>query len=469
MLLERYFVEGLAHASYLVADQGEAMVVDPKRDVDEYLAAAERLGVKIVGVFVTHAHADYVGGHVELAQRSGATIYHSAKAPARYAFHGLEHGDTVAIGGLEVQALDTPGHTPDSMSYYIDAGAERVVFSGDALFVGDVGRPDLVDMKVDPHVLAGQLYDTLHNVLYRLPDDTVVYPAHGHGSLCGRKIGTAPSTTVTAEKTFNWANQFETKEAFIEAMVSNLPDRPYHFYYDPFVNLAGPRPLSEVPKPKQIAPAELLGHYGDALVIDTRQGDDYLAAHIAGSLNVGLHSPMFSTWVGATVRPDTPVVLVVHGAEDAEKAWLQLARIGYETVQGYVLADPAAWAAVGLPVRTTEQIEVGCVGAWREDGRQVLDVRTRGEWESGRLDGATWVTLSRLLEKIDELPQVPLAVLCGSGYRSVIAVGILERAGRTDVVNIRGGWAAYTERECAEPDQMDVFCRHVIDRYSVPA
>jgi glyoxylase-like metal-dependent hydrolase (beta-lactamase superfamily II)/rhodanese-related sulfurtransferase len=469
MLLERYFVEGLAHASYLVADGGEAMVVDPKRDVDEYLAAAERLGVKIVGVFVTHAHADYVGGHVELAQRAGATIYHSAKAPAKYAFHGLNHNDLVTVGGLRVKALDTPGHTPDSMSYYIDAGTDRVVFSGDALFVGDVGRPDLVDMKVDPHVLAGQLFDTLHDVLYSLPDDTVVYPAHGHGSLCGRKIGTAPSTTITAEKTFNWANQFETKDAFIEAMVANLPDRPYHFYYDPFVNLAGPRPLAELTKPKLLEPAELLGHYGDALVIDTRKADDYLPAHLAGSLNVGLHSPMFSTWVGATVRPETQMVLVAYGPEDAEKAWLDLARIGYETVAGYVLADPAAWAQAGLPVRASEQIEVCCIEAWKEEGRKVLDVRTPGEWESGHLDGSVWVTLSKLLEHIDELPQAPLAVLCGTGYRSPIAVGILERAGRTDVVNIRGGWAAYAQRECREPDQMDVFCREVIQRYVVAA
>lgn len=467
MLLERYFVEGLAHASYLVADGGEAIVVDPKRDVDEYLRAAERLGVRISAIFVTHAHADYVGGHVELAQRTGAAIYHSAKAPAKYAFHGLDHEDVVKVGGLEVKALDTPGHTPDSMSYFIESGAERVVFSGDALFVGDVGRPDLVDMKVDPHLLAGQLYDTLHEVLYRLPDDTVVYPAHGHGSLCGRKIGTAPSTTITAEKTFNWANQFETRAAFVEAMVSNLPDRPYHFYYDPFVNLAGPRPLAEVPKPKLLDPSELLGRCGEALVIDTRRSDDYLPAHIAGSLNVGLHSPMFSTWVGATVRPETQIVLVVYGPEDAEKAWLDLARIGYETVAGYLPADPAAWAAAGLPVRASEQIEVCCIEAWKQEGRQVLDVRTAGEWESGRVEGAVWVTLSKLLDKIDELPQAPLAVLCGSGYRSPIAVGVLERAGRTDVVNIRGGWAAYTQRECAEPDQMDVFCRDVIDRYAV--
>ncbi len=469
MYLERFFVEGLAHASYLFGKDGQAAVVDPKRDVDDYLKAAEREGLKIVAVLVTHAHADYVGGHVELAQRAGATIYHSAKAPAQYPFHGLHHGEDVFVGPIRVKGLDTPGHTPDSMSFYLEADGERILFSGDALFVGDVGRPDLVDMKVDPRVLAGDLYDTLHDVLYHLPDDTIVYPAHGAGSLCGRKIGTAPSTTVGAEKLANWANQFRTRDEFIEAMVANLPDRPFHFYHDPFVNLAGPRPLAEVPKPALIQPGELQAEYAGALVLDVRTPERYGAAHLAGSLNIGGHLPVFSTWTGMLIRPETSLVLVVEEPEAAERAWLDLARIGYETIQGYLVADAEAWRAAGLEVRETPQLEVCCLDQWMREGRRLLDVRTCAEWNQGGVEGAVWINLSRLGGRLDEVPAGPLAVMCGTGYRSSIAVSLLEREGRADLVNVKGGWAAYAQRMCAEPDTYDFRCADVFERMPVAA
>lgn len=473
MFVERFFVEGLAHASYLFGHNGEAAVVDPKRDVEDYLKAAERHGARIVAIFETHPHADFVSGHLELAERTGAPIYVSEKLPARYSHRTLAHGAEVPVGGLRVVGLETPGHSPDSMSFYVEDatedGGERAVFTGDSLFVGDVGRPDLRDMHADPREMAAALYDTLHHVLYALPDDTVVYPAHGAGSLCGRKLGSAPSSTIGAEKQGNWANTFATREAFVEAMVTNLPDRPLFFRRSPFVNLEGARALAAVPHPRQLEPETLRQEAADATVIDTRTPAAFGAGHLAGSLNIGLELPVFSTWAGTFMRPEDPLVLVVETPEEAEKAWLDLARIGYENLQGYLLAQPERWRAAGLEVRETPQIEVCCVDRWVEEGRHLLDVRTPAEWNAGAAPGAAWIPLSGLPERLAEVPEGPLAVMCGSGYRSSIAASLLARAGRTEVVNVNGGWAAYSRRQCAEPDAQDLFCRELFERMPVAA
>ena len=469
MFVERFFVEGLAHASYLFGKDGEAAVVDPKRDVDDYLKAAEARGVKIVAIFETHPHADFVSGHVELAQRTGATVYVSDQYPAEYEHEALAHGEQLEVGGSVVTALFTPGHSPDSMSFYVEDGEERAVFSGDILFVGDVGRPDLRDMHSDPRAMAEALYDTLHEVFWKLPDDTVVWPAHGAGSLCGRRLGSAPSSTIGAEKAGNWANRFETRDAFVEAMVSNLPDRPIFFRLSPFVNLKGARALADIPKPQRTEADAMQGQYSGALVLDTRTPEAYGAAHLEGSLNVGLQLPVFSTWVGTFVRPEQPLVLVVEHPDEADKAWLELARIGYEQAAAYLIADPEAWRAAGLRVREVPQIEVCCVDQWVKEGRKLLDVRTPAEWNAGRVEGATSVPLAKLPERLAEVPLGPLAVMCGSGYRSSLAASFLERAGRTSLVNVSGGWSAYSRRQCAEPDSQDLFCREVFERMPVAA
>lgn len=469
MFVERFFVEGLAHASYLFGKDGFAAVVDPKRDVDDYLAAAERLGAKIVAVFETHPHADFVSGHMELADKTGAAIFVSTKYPAHFPHHELKNGEAASVGELRVVGLDTPGHSPDSMSFFVEDGDERVVFSGDILFVGDVGRPDLRDMHADPRAMAGALYDTLHNVFWKLPDDTVVYPAHGAGSLCGRKLGSAPSSTIANEKLGNWANRFESRDAFVEAMVSNLPHRPLFFYKSPFVNLAGPGLLCQVPKPRPASLDELRSRIGHELIVDTRSAAAYGAGHLAGSLNIGLELPVFSTWVGSFAQPDQELLLVVERAEDAEKAWLDLARIGYERASVFTTADLDEWKAAGFDVRETPQIEVCCVDQWVKEGRTLLDVRTPGEWDAGAVAGAVWIPLTTLQGRENEVPTGPVAVMCGSGYRSSIAASVLERAGRSDVVNVAGGWSAYSKRACAEPDSLDLFCRELFERMPVSA
>ena len=244
MFEKRFFVEGLAHASYLIGDGGEAAVVDPKRDVDDYLNTAEHEKFKIVAILETHPHADFVSGHLELAQRTGATIYVSHHAPATYPHTAARHGQVLRVGSLQIKCLETPGHSPDSMSFLVEgAGGPLSVFTGDTLFVGDVGRPDLRDAEEKPTRLAGALYDSLFAKLLALPDDTRVFPAHGCGSLCGRKISSAPFTTIGQERLFNWALQIKDREQFIAAMVSNLPDRPGYFSHDVQVNLAGAPPL----------------------------------------------------------------------------------------------------------------------------------------------------------------------------------------------------------------------------------
>jgi hydroxyacylglutathione hydrolase len=293
-------------------------------------------------------------------------------------------------------------------------------------------------------------------VLYALPEDTVVYPAHGAGSLCGRRIGGAATTTIGAEKRDNWANQFETRESFVEAMVANLPHRPFFFYHCPFVNLAGATPLADLPAPPELRAADLAP---GLTVLDTRSAEAFGAGHLADSLNVGAAGPLFSTWVGSLIRPEQPFALVVEDADQAAAARLHLARIGYEREAGFIVADADGWRAAGLDVREISQLDACDLPEWQRAGRAVLDVRTAGEWERGHLPDAAWIPLSQLPERLGEAPAGPLAVLCGSGYRSAIAASVLERAGRRDVVNVRGGWAAWSNCGCSEPDALDLCAR----------
>ena len=459
MFLERFFVEGLAHASYLFGGEGEAAVVDPRRDVDEYIAAAEQRSARIVAILETHPHADFVSGHMELAERTGATIYVSNKAPVQYPSHGVKHGEEISVGSVRVKALETFGHSPDSLSFYAESDGELLVFTGDTLFVGDVGRPDLRDAHADPREMAEALYNSIREVLLQLPPETVVYPAHGAGSLCGRRIGAAPTTTIGAERAQNWANQFASREEFVAAMLSHLPDRPAYFAHDVMTNLVGARPLAQVPQPGLLVPAALRDLPPDALVVDTRGPEVYGAGHLAGSLNVGIGSPLFSTWTGFFVAPTAPLVLIVERPEEVEEARLQLARIGYEKITGYVVADAEAWHAAGLDLRTTPQMDVCCLEAWLQNGNRLLDLRTPSEWEAGHVPGARWIPLPALPARISEVPEQPLALMCGSGYRSSLATSLLERAGLAGVTNVTGGWSAWNTRACPEPDALDLFCR----------
>lgn len=449
MYEERFFVEGLAHASYLIGDGGEAVVIDPKRDVDDYLKAAEREKLRIVAILETHPHADFVSGHLELAQRTGAVIYISHDAPATYPHTDARDGDVIRVGSLQVRCVETPGHSPDSMSFVVEAnGAPLMVFTGDTLFVGDVGRPDLRDAEEKPVRLAEALYDSLFGKLMALPDETKVYPAHGSGSLCGRKISSAPSTTIGAERASNWALQIKDREKFVTAMVSNLPDRPAYFSHSVRMNLAGAPALGALPEINALTEETLkaLTHDG-AVAIDTRSAPLYGAGHFPGSYSIGLGSALFSTWAGFFVPCDKPVALVTGSASDARRARLELARIGYDDVIGYIEGEQLA--------HTRQLSQLGVdelhVSLGQHEAPRLLDVRTAGEYESHHIEGALHIPLPALPRRLGELSQdEPLAVICGSGYRSSIAGSILRRAGFTRVENVMGGMGAYHETELPE-------------------
>jgi hydroxyacylglutathione hydrolase len=441
---KRFYVEGLAHASYLIGAGGEAAVIDPKRDVDDYIDAAAQEKLKIVAVLETHPHADFVSGHVELAERTGAKIYVSHLAPAKYKRVAVRESDVIRLGALEVQVMETPGHSPDSLSFVMkESGRPVSVFTGDTLFVGDVGRPDLRDAEEKPTRLAEALYDSLFQKLLALPEDVRVYPAHGAGSLCGRKISGAPFTTIGQEKLMNWAVQIKNRDEFVRKMVENLPDRPQYFAHDVEMNLAGAQPLSSLPALRALSETELSGIAArGAVVIDTRSAPFFGAGHFPGSLNIGLSSNLFATWVGFLVPFGKEIALVVGSAENAKKARLELARIGYDNVLGYIEADSLA--------RTRQLSQLGVeelhFGLRHGEAPQVLDVRTAGEWEAGHIENAVHIPLPSLPRCTGNLGKDSrLAIICGSGYRSSIAASLLQAQGFSRVQNVMGGMGAYLE------------------------
>lgn len=445
MFLERFFVDGLAHASYMFGSGGVAAVVDPKRDVDDYLAAAARRGVAIRAIFETHPHADFVSGHVELSERSGAPIYVSKRAPVSYTRTPLHDRQSVEIGPLQVTALETPGHSPDSLSLLVEGEGRRSLFSGDTLFVGDVGRPDLRDDSVDVRSMAEALYRSLHEVLLSLPDDTIVYPAHGSGSLCGRNIGSAESTTIGAERISNWALGLAGKRDFVEAMISNLPDRPVYFAAAVEQNLLGAPVLASLPEPQLLTPRGVRVLTG-ATIVDLRPAPAFCEAHIARSLNIGIGSAMFSSWTGFFVRPESQIVLVASSSGEIAKARLDLARIGYDEIAGYIEPDPRAWRSAGLEVASIGELQPGEVDDWIRNGGTVVDVRSQAERDRGHVPGSIWLPLGRIACEPRAAPQGEIALICGSGYRSSIAASFLASTVNTRVRNVPGGWMEYSKR-----------------------
>jgi glyoxylase-like metal-dependent hydrolase (beta-lactamase superfamily II)/rhodanese-related sulfurtransferase len=452
---KRFFVEGLAHASYLIGASGEAAVIDPKRDVEDYIQTAARENLKIVAILETHPHADFVSGHLELAQRTGAKIYISHLAPASYPREAVKEGQEIRAGSLRIRVLETPGHSPDSVCFLVYENEKPAsLFSGDTLFAGDVGRPDLRDAEEKPTRLAAALYDSLFHKLMALPNEVKVYPAHGSGSLCGRKISSAPFTTIGQERSFNWALQIPDREAFVRRMVEDLPDRPRYFAHAVKVNLAGAAPIGGWTALRSLTEAELRAEVGrGASVIDTRSAPYFGAGHFPGSLNIGLGSNLFATWVGFFVPFGSQIALVVGSPESAPKARLELARIGYDAVVGYVEAD--------MLKLTKQQSQLGVdelhFALRRGEAPRVLDVRTAGEWEVEHIEGATHMPLPALPHRMSTLArEAPLAVICASGYRSSIAASLLQAQGFSRVQNVMGGMGAYLESRAPEWQPSDL-------------
>lgn len=455
MYLKRYFVEGLAHASYLFGADGEAAVVDPKRDVEDYVVKAAARGLRIVAILNSHPHADFASGFPELAARTGAKIYTSHGAPVTYERVPARDGDHIRVGSLDIEMLETPGHSPDSLSFLVREGGQPVVvFTGDLLFVNDVGRPDLRDADSDPRQLAERLYDSLFNKILSLPDDVKVYPTHGAGSLCGRALGSDPFTTIGQQRLINWAAQIKNRGEFVKQMTTNLPDRPAYFAYDVGVNLKGASPFSKLSPPDALTEADVKQAVASgAVVIDTRSAPLFGAGHFPDSLNIGLDSAMFSTWAGFFVPGDSRIVLVVGEAVSAAKARMELARIGFDDVLGYIEAETLT------ETRQLSQLSASDLklAAARGDAPFVLDVRTPGEWRSGHIETAKHIPLPELPNRVAEVPRGrPVAIICGSGYRSGIAASLLLHAGYTGLANVMGGMGAYQEFQCPDWQAADL-------------
>lgn len=450
MYFKQFYLGCLAQASYMVGSDGEAAVVDPRRDVDEYIEEARAQGLTIRHVIETHLHADFVSGHRELAERTGAKIYFGAKAAAAFPHVGVKDGDEIRMGKVSLRFLETPGHTPESVSIVVTdlekSPEPQAVLTGDTLFIGDVGRPDLLGAKISPDTLAGQLYDSLHEKLLKLPDAVAVYPAHGAGSLCGRNISSEKSSTIGQQRRFNYALRPMTRAEFIALVTADLPEAPDYFARDAQLNREGPGSLGALPAPAALSPEEVERRVAaGALLLDARASAEYGNGHIAGSLQIGLGG-QFASWAGTLVAPEAAIALVVDDEEGIAEVQTRLARVGLENVVGYLAGGIRAWDASGRTLARTEQIGVDELAARIGEGSDlaVVDVRRPGEWQTGHIADAVSVPLHELEERAESLDRErPIAAMCAGGYRSAIATSVLERLGFRKVTNVVGGMAAW--------------------------
>ena len=450
MYFEQFYLGCLAHASYLLASDGEGVVVDPQRDVELYMKAAQENGVTIRHIFESHLHADFVSGHKELAARTGAKIYMGAQAGATFPHVPVSDGFGLRFGKASIRVLETPGHTPESICMVVTDQEKSyspwAVLTGDTLFIGDVGRPDL-SPRHTPAELAGLLYDSLHNKLLTLADNVLVYPAHGAGSLCGKNMRAERSSTIGTERLTNYALQIKSREEFIAQLTSNLPARPEYFLKDAEINRTGASALSDLQPLRALAPSELntMLSAGE-IALDVRPGDEFAAGHVPGSVNIALGG-QFASWAGTVLGLSAHPVLIAASDAQLEEARLRLARVGIEVLDGYLDGGVAAWKQSGLPLANISQISVGALDARLKLGEvQVLDVRREPEWDGGHIDGATWWPLDNIKVSPPEMDhEAPIAVHCKGGYRSMIASSLLQRAGFKNVINLVGGFDAWQE------------------------
>lgn len=458
MFFQQYYLECLSHASYLIGDTttGRAVVVDPQRDIAQYLADAKDQGLEIVAVLETHFHADFLSGHLELAEATGAEIVFGAAAAdrAEFAIRAIGDRETIELGDVVIQALATPGHTPESTSYVVyehaadlaEGRAPYGVLTGDTLFIGDVGRPDLLaSVGVTAEELARMLYSSLHDKLMALPDETKVYPAHGAGSACGKNLSTETVSTIGEQRRTNYALAPMSEEQFVQAVTEGQAAAPMYFAFAATRNRLERDRLDEEAEVRSMSLDEVLdAQRNGAAVVDTRSDLDFEIGHLVGSMNVGL-SGRFAEYTGEVVAPETPIVIVAEPGGESE-ARIRLARIGFDTVIGY-LADPVK-VFLDHPevVERSSRLTVEEFENRRRElsTLQVVDVRGPGETALGVIPGARLVQLPTLVKRLEELdPSAPTVVYCAGGYRSSIASSTLRAHGFSDVSDIRGGFTAW--------------------------
>jgi glyoxylase-like metal-dependent hydrolase (beta-lactamase superfamily II)/rhodanese-related sulfurtransferase len=453
MILQQYYLACLAQASYLIADAKtrRAVVVDPRRDVDEYLAEARARGLTIEHVLLTHFHADFVSGHLELQEATGATIHMGSHADPEFAFVPMGNGSRLSLGDVQLEVLETPGHTPESICIVVhdgSGGRPHAVLTGDTLFLGDVGRPDLMaSVGMSPRQLAAQLYRSLHEKLLPLPDETLVYPGHGAGSMCGKNLSSDTVSTMGAQRRLNYALQPMSEDRFIELVTADQMEAPPYFAHDAEMNRSqrgtldhalqrGLRPLS--------LDEALALRAGGAQLLDTRAGESFARAHLTGSLNIGLGGS-YASWAGTLLDHDRPIVVISEAGHEHE-AVMRLGRIGFDQVAGVLEGGAEVLAqhpqhASNLDRVTPQELSASLAGQRRPF---LLDVRTGREWGDKRIADAVHVPLSQLRERLGELPTArAIVVHCAGGYRSSMAASLLGTRGFQQVGELAGGIDAW--------------------------
>ena len=455
MIFKQFYLNCLAHASYLIGDEqtGIAVVVDPQRDVDRYVEFASEHTLRIAHVILTHLHADFIAGHLELRDRMGATIYLGAKARAEYKFTALGDGSVVEFGRVRLKALETPGHTPESISIVVydlarSGNEPQAVLTGDTLFVGDVGRPDLrVALGWSAADLGGLLFDSLQTKLLPLPDASLVYPAHGAGSLCGKAISKETVSTMGEQRRLNYALQPMSKKEFIELVTADQPEAPPYFTYDAVLN-SKERPTLEETLGRQLKPLQLdrvleLQAAG-AQVLDTREPEEFATSHLAGSINIGL-SGQYATWAGTVLSRERSIVIIGNPGRESESA-IRLGRIGFDNVVGYLKDGMRSLELRADMTVKTERLSAALAAELllSSEPPLLVDVRAPREREQKFIHGSMSVPLNQLPQRAEELPKNrELLVYCAGGYRSSIAASLLQQKGFARVSEIAGGIAAW--------------------------
>jgi len=457
MYFKQFYLACLAHASYLIGSEGEAAVVDPQRDVDEYINEAAAQGFKIKYIIETHLHADFVSGHRELSERTGAEIVFSRTAQATFKHRAVKDGEELKLGKVVLRIMDTPGHTPESICILVtDTEVSRQpqrILTGDTLFIGDVGRPDLAGGKgYTPQMMAGMMYDTLHEKLLHLSDDVEVYPAHGAGSMCGKNMSKERSSTIGEQRKFNYALKPMAKDEFVRMMTVDLAEAPAYFPKDAEINRTGAEILSQLHKPEPLSPEQVrqLASQTDNrryIILDVRTAGEFGAGHVPGSLNIGLGG-QFAIWAGTLIPLTAPIVIVADSESQVEEAQMRLARVGIENVKGYLAGGVDEWQRSGFELASVPQISVNELSALLNDQKelQVIDVRREAEYDSGHVPSAIHAplaTLGRTVEDLSVNPSKPTAVICAGGFRSSAATSILQQKGFANLLNVTGGTTAW--------------------------
>ncbi|MDF2435995.1 MAG: fold metallo-hydrolase [Bacteroidota bacterium] len=452
MYIEQLYTSCLAEAAYYIESEGEVAIIDPLRDTEPYLALASKRNAKIRYVFETHFHADFVSGHIDLARQTGAKIIYGPTAETNYETYVAKDEEVFTVGKIKIKVLHTPGHTLESSCFLLidENGKEHAVFTGDTLFVGDVGRPDLAiksDLTVND--LAGMMYDSLNSKIKPLADEVIVYPAHGAGSSCGKNIGKETFSTIGQQKKLNYAMQPMTREDFVKAVTTGLTEAPGYFALDASLNKKGYSNIDEVlnKNTKALSVDEFESEIkAGALVLDVRTPDDFEKGFVPGAVNIGLNG-QYAPWVGSLINANIPLIIVADEGKEKE-AVLRLARVGYENVHGFLKGGITAWTNSGKKIDTVHSISANELASQinSEPQLNVLDVRKPGEVESGMIEGAQHICLSRLQKELHTLDQGKhYFIHCAGGYRSMMAASIMKQKGFDKVTNVLGGMGKIKE------------------------